>query len=158
MGADWTDRLWLRVDRNGPPHPYDPTQGRCWIWTGSTSRGYGQLRVNGKSRSVHRLAFRLATGNDPVHDVLHSCDRRACCNPHHLRAGTAKDNVADMYDRGRAVVGSSHKRAKLTEAEVVEMRASYAAGLTSQRTLAKVYLVSQRVVGLVVRKESWRHT
>jgi hypothetical protein len=49
------------------------------------------------------------------------------------------------------------RAAKLTEVQVVEMRARYAKGET-QSSLSRVYQVSLVQVGRIVRGESWQHT
>ena len=75
----------------------------CWEWEGSRFRlGYGSIRVNDKIESTHRIAWLLTNGEikKGLH-VLHKCDNRACCNPAHLYLGTHKDNMADMYSKGR---------------------------------------------------------
>ena len=56
------------------------------------------------SVTCHRAAFVLSGGKFTLDKtyVLHSCHNRKCCNPAHLRAGNAKDNVKDMHDAGRA--------------------------------------------------------
>ena len=62
---------------------------------------YGVVTINGRNYRVHRLALERELGR-PIHpglDVLHSCDRPACCNPEHLREGTDKDNRRDSWER-----------------------------------------------------------
>jgi len=80
----------------------------CWEWVGRKyPKGYGKIARNGKDVRAHRYAYSLAKG--PIPDgmmILHSCDNPPCCNPDHLRAGTAKENREDAISRGR-VRGSS---------------------------------------------------
>lgn len=80
----------------------------CWEWPGATTHnGYGvvQWKKEGGERTAaraHRVAYALAKGPIPEGMmVLHSCDNRLCCNPKHLRVGTASDNTKDMMLRGR---------------------------------------------------------
>jgi hypothetical protein len=85
----------------------------CWNWQLSKDRvGYGRLRVslgtreNFRHTSAHRYAFELWRGEIPAGmHVLHTCDNRACCNPSHLFLGTAKDNMRDMWAKGRGPRG-----------------------------------------------------
>lgn len=86
--------FWDRLDKN---------PSSCWEWRGKLSHnGYGQLEHKGRSWRAHRLAYTLAKGKIPAGMmVLHSCDNRRCCNPKHLRIGTAKDNWQDAIERNR---------------------------------------------------------
>ena len=89
-------------------------------------------------------------------DVLHRCDNPPCCNPSHLYIGDDKQNVKDMYDRGRGVVGSQHPLSKLTEDDVRKIRALVADGQSNAAT-ARQFGVTDMVVGKIIRGISWKH-
>jgi hypothetical protein len=59
--------------------------GEHWIWTGATSSGIGQIRVNGRLENAPRVALQLA-GRDVPPDayVRNACGERRCVNPDHL--------------------------------------------------------------------------
>lgn len=83
----------------------------CWLWTGATSRGYGELTYQGKNQRAHRFVFERLVEN--INDglwVLHHCDNKLCVNPIHLYQGTPIDNRSDMLERERW----SHPWAKRT--------------------------------------------
>lgn len=71
--------------------------------------------------------------------------------------GTLSDNSRDMSSKGRAAFGQRHKAAKLNDAAVREIRSRYAAGGVTQTILAHEYGVSQSLISLLVKGETWRH-
>jgi hypothetical protein len=76
----------------------------CWEWTGARDpNGYGRVNWQGKSMLAHRVAYMLMTISGTLDDrhILHACDNPPCCNPIHLWPGTAADNTADMFKKGR---------------------------------------------------------
>jgi hypothetical protein len=81
-----------------------PSEG-CWEWRGTvTSHGYGTFSFNGNHIRTHRYSYELHDGSIPTgFAVLHSCDNPRCCNPSHLRLGTAADNARDRQDRLRGL-------------------------------------------------------
>ena len=72
--------------------------GRCWLWAGASTNGYGVASVGGrrpKGRQVriHRAAYEALVG--PIPDgmhVDHLCRVRNCYNPAHLEAVTQAEN------------------------------------------------------------------
>lgn len=78
----------------------------CWPWKGQLNAGgYGMFYVSGRRTGVlvTRIAYYLA--NKTIADdqfVCHSCDNPTCCNPKHLWLGTHKQNIGDMWQKGRA--------------------------------------------------------
>ena len=88
--------------------------------------------------------------------VLHTCDNRKCCNPAHFIVGTYSENQKDAYNKRRRVQpkGQHHTNAKLTNRQARAIREAYSNGQT-QMKLAVTYGVSQRVISLIVRGESY---
>jgi hypothetical protein len=77
----------------------------CWIWKASVGRsGYGRLRMGGKTREVHRLAYEAYRGPIPEGlEIDHLCRVRRCVNPDHLDLVTHAENVR------RGLVGSRER-------------------------------------------------
>lgn len=92
------------------------TEGDHWIWQGNKQSGYGVITYPTKRfpkmkigrRRDHRKGWRVAMthqlfyfmkyGNPPRDTELgHTCNRRSCCNPDHVRPITATQNIAEMY-------------------------------------------------------------
>ena len=89
--------------------------------------------------------------------ICHKCDNPSCVNPHHLSEGTQQDNSNDMVNKGRAAKGEKQHLSKLTEKQVLEIRAKYAKGGTTHRQLAKEYGVFHAVIGNIIRRKTWTH-
>lgn len=135
----------------------------CWPWTaGLNSRkpgfNYGVLWVNGAHVLAHRFALTLSLQRPLLlPETLHACDNPPCCNPGHLREGTHTDNMQDMARRERRQCerGEARHCAKLTEAEVLEIRRI---GANSTHTdLAYRYGVDRRVISGILDRTRWKH-
>lgn len=142
-----TQRLRSKVNRDGP--------GGCWLWTAGVNRaGYGWFRFQRTGFLAHRLSFYLANGFMPE-VVRHACDVPACVNPAHLLAGDHAANMQDAVDRGRTTRGERNFFAKLTRAQVVEIRDRYAAGGVTQYALALEFGIKQPTVSNIVAGRFW---
>ncbi len=132
----------------------EPNSG-CLLWLGGVqSSGYGQTSIGGRSYLVHRLAWERANGPLKAGQVvLHKCDVPLCINPQHLSAGTAADNMADKVMKGRQDKGESHGRAKLTEKEVLAIRADE----RPAKVVAAIYGVDRVHVSSIRARRFWRH-
>ncbi len=82
------------LDRFHEKYVTDAVTG-CMIWTAHRNAdGYGQFGVDGKTVSAHRFAYEQFVGAIPDGLVIdHLCRNRACCNPHHLRVCTRRENT-----------------------------------------------------------------
>jgi hypothetical protein len=156
------ERFWSRVDKAAGADA-------CWLWNGHLNAyGYGTLgagdsgRGDGRLRTMraHRVSWEMANGPIPegMH-VCHTCDNRKCVNPAHLFLGTNADNVADKVAKGRGsrAAGSTNGFAKLTEAQVCEMRQDYARGGVTYPQLASRYGINQATVGKIITGKQWTH-
>ncbi len=130
----------------------EPNTG-CLLWEGSVNaNGYGVVRWEGRSRLAHRVAYARANGGFPTSAVCHRCDNPACVNPAHLFAGSQAENVADMDRKARrrsvALAGQAHPNAKLSSAQVLEIR-----GLTGSATpIASRFGVTPEQINNIRRK------
>jgi hypothetical protein len=135
----------------------------CWGWIGTLDRdGYGVVKIRGKQYRAPRLSFFAANGYWATPIVRHTCDNRICCNPKHLLEGTLKQNARDASIRGRLSTektsdkwGEGRGRAKLSEAQVEEIKGLYATGLFTQKQLGERFNVHVTTVAKIVRGKSW---
>jgi len=147
-------RLQARILANIEPD----TNGGCWLWTGTLHQnGYGEMGIGQRLHNrAHRVSFSVFRGAIPEGAlVLHRCDVRACCNPSHLFLGSSTDNVRDMISKGRVrykpVRGSENTNARLTDAQVVEIRTSP----ESSYALAERLPVTASMVRRIRRGQAW---
>lgn len=89
------DRLWSKVDRDGPIPEFAPELGPCWLWTGSlNANGYGTIHRGDRQAGTHRVVVELNGESIPEgHEVDHLCRVRHCVNPAHLEVVTKAENI-----------------------------------------------------------------
>jgi hypothetical protein len=146
-------RFWSKVDQNGGPDA-------CWPYLGFRDRdGYGDFWLRGQNQKAHRVAYLIANGEWPEPNGCHSCDNPGCCNPAHIFAGTVAQNMADRDAKGRHWVrhGEQHASARLTEADVREIRRRHAAGEASYTGLAFTFGVHIQTIASIVQRKTWKH-
>jgi hypothetical protein len=152
-------RIWYKIEVGEPDE--------CWLWTASVDRGgYGQINAGlGEIRKAHRIVLEIKIGRRLVGGewALHTCDVPACCNPAHLYVGTVKDNVRDMHERGRyrgqTARGAENGNAKLTDAEVLEIKAALAGDARRglRAALATKYGVDRSIITRIADGRMWKH-
>lgn len=176
VARGWCSKHWQRWRDHGDPlHGKDranhfATRGfiekalsagqrrRCIIWPFSKlPKGYGRIEWEGKGALVHRIVCKRAHGPAPTnrHVAAHSCGNASCCNPHHIRWATPKENSADQELHDTARKGADRAGAKLTEAQVIEMRAMK--GGMSYPQIARRYGISPGHARDIVTGRFWKH-
>lgn len=161
------DRFWEKVQKTES----------CWIWTASTHVGYGWIgRDQDGSVQAHRIAMEWALGRPltSAETVCHTCDNRLCVansggpdtyvvdgvsylRRGHLFLATIPVNIRDAAQKGRSVKGERHGSAKLSEEDVTQIRALYAEGVHSQKTLAVRFGIEQTTVSQIILRKNWKH-
>ena len=140
----------------------EPNSG-CLLWMGSVCKsGYGRVAYSGNGSPVliHRIAYECAFG--PILDrrhVCHRCDTPSCVNPDHLFIGTQKDNMRDMFAKGRARPGgdASGKKAKLRLLRTVaapEVMSGLALSNSNEDVVNRDLIHLLRTTAIVA---GWRH-
>lgn len=147
------DRVWAKADKSGGPDA-------CWIWTANRYKnGYGAVSWKGKARPVTRVVWEITHGLPLPEVVCHSCDNPSCVNPSHLFAGTQKDNVDDMWGKGRGVTGERHHQSRLTEDAVRDIRRNCVPGSPDKglASFARKYGVCGATIESVWHRRTWIH-
>ena len=136
----------------------------CWMWIGPVFQGtgFGQSgrMVDGAWRSVgaHRISWEIYKGVIPEGAaVRQKCGVKLCVNPDHLFLATFAEIGEENEASGKLPVGTANCQAKLTDSAVREIRAKYDSGSSSHRILAGEYGVHATTIGMVVRRDRWKH-
>jgi len=150
---DLARRLWRKTDVR--------CADECWEWRGRiTSSGYGQISYKAGLIYTHRAAWMVTNGPVPEgKQVCHTCDNRACVNPHHLWIGDHKLNALDMEAKGRSrhPRGEMASKAKLTEPQVLEIRRRWEEDHPRYTALAREFGVTGPTIRAIVERRSWKH-
>lgn len=136
----------------------------CLTWPfGRYSTGYGVLCGGGKERqAAHRWVCAQVNGPppSPEHHAAHSCGKghEGCVAPLRLRWATPAENVADAIQHGTLAAlgyqGERHPRAKLTMADVTDIRRRLRGG-ERMYELAREFGVSHASVSSIKTGRTW---
>ena len=129
----------------------------CWTWLGAHARGYGNIKVDGKTQRTTRVSYMVHIGAIPEgQHVLHHCDNPSCVNPYHLFLGTQKDNIKDMKQKGRCAHGERHGQSKLTDNQVQAIHEQKTDG-ESVRDIAASLGVHKSTISRILNGQQWAH-
>lgn len=134
------ERIMSKTDVGGPDE--------CWEWSGyiPDDATASVWLEDGSCRSVRRVVYAYVTDVDTDAHVYQTCDEvDVCVNPAHLSEKPAS-----------SVGCSADNRAKLTEADVVDIRERVAAG-EKQSSLADEYDIDRGTVSRIVNGKRWLH-
>ena len=140
------ERFWAKVNKNGADG--------CWGWTAYKNKGYGYIKIDGKMIRAHRYSWELING--PIPDglmVRHKC-RGLCVNPEHLELGTNKENQLDRIRDGTDDRGEKCVSAKLTNAQVLDIRSRVN---QTQKSIAKEFNVGKSTINFIINRKRWAH-
>lgn len=153
------ERFWSKVKVLG--------SDECWPWQAAfrnnsgPQQAYGAFWLNGRHQPAPRVALLLSgVAVPPEMEVCHRCDNPPCCNPSHLFIGAPQANVDDKVSKGRQVRGDRVHTAKLTDAQVAEIRAAKPDGKRAPNglpgQLAAKYGVTKQYLSEIWSGKSWR--
>ncbi len=136
---------------------YNPINGCLERGTCRTKFGYTLVKLDPLGRhktGAHRFVWMVMRGPIPAGmKVLHKCDNRCCINIEHLMLGTLEDNMRQMCERARGINGYGPH--KMNEQKVREARNLRATKNMSVTDLARLYGVTQQVMGQTLLGRYW---
>ena len=148
----WPEKFWRRVKIKKPDE--------CWPFLGTKGAyGHGKLRFNNICTASARVAWILTFGDPGKQWVLHTCDNGSCCNPKHLYLGNQSDNMRDAVERKRFPnrKGELHPLAKLTDAQVKQIKTMYRPRVYTKRMIALRFNVAINTIKDIVEGRHWKH-
>ncbi len=151
------ERFWSKVDILG--------DNECWPWKACTRNKvsgfeYGAFWLNRRHQPASRVAWELTNGAMAAGMfACHRCDNPGCCNPAHIFPGTSQENTADKVAKGRQVKGERVHTAKITEQDVLAIRAMRPPGKKAPvglaASIAEKYGITKQYVSEIWGKKSW---
>lgn len=136
----------------------------CIIIQGERPNGYNKVELykngNCKTFSVHRLVAECFISNKKnVSDVNHKNGNKSDNRVENLEWCTHSENElhAHRTNLKQGSKGASNGMSKLTEEEVLDIRAAYNLGCFSYAKLAKAYNVSKGTIEPLIKRITWKH-
>lgn len=122
------------------------------------ANGYADVKLAAKGKKtthyIHRLVATAFHGpGKPNDDAMHLDGNKINNIPQNLAWGTRKENVADGIRRGVWAHGERHGHAKLTEQQIILIRAD----TRLHREIATNYGVSRTLISMIKRRSIWVH-
>lgn len=120
--------------------------------------GYLGVSVRGEPTRVHIMVLEAFVGPRPNKKLqcAHMDGDRYNNRPSNLKWVTAKENVAHKKIHGTQLAGSRHQNAKLSAAQVSEIRASYIPpSHGNARALSEKYKISRTTLKYILRGKSY---
>lgn len=129
----------------------------CILWPFARSRGYASIYAKGRMCVASRLVCEAVHGapKTPQLHAAHMCGNGhlGCVNWQHLAWKTAKENNADKITHGTTNRGDKNGGAKLSYADVHEIKRM--SGVLLQRVLAAQFGVSQSAISAIQTGRKW---
>lgn len=120
--------------------------------------GHLNVSLESKKRLVHRLVLETFVGQAPDGQECRHLNGVPYDNRlENLAWGTHLENMMDSVEQGTRARGQRNARSKLTEEQVLEVRALHAEGLLTQYEIADKMGVKQATVSSIVLRKTWRH-
>lgn len=114
-----------------------------------------------RGMSASRAVWIIRHGQPPSGlQVLHTCgnSQRGCVGIDCLYLGTPQDNMNDREQDGHTRRGAANGRAKLTEADILEIRRSRAGWSPERgRRIAAKYGITYTAARHIVTRQTWTH-
>lgn len=135
----------------------------CWEVISHTSDDYGYkvITIKNKVYKIHKLVLEEKLGRklNKNEMTLHLCDNPCCCNPEHLRCGTAKENMEDKHKRKREIYlkGSELPQAILNERQVYEIKEQLILNNGNAKIIANKYNVNPTTIMDIRALKTWKH-
>lgn len=132
----------------------------CLWWPfARTGAGYAAVTVDGVGKVASREMCIAAHGQppEPRSEAAHSCGNGhlACVNPKHLRWASRSGNLSDRVVHETILRGQKNPMARLSNADVAEIKVLLSGSSMSQRDIAAIYSVSQVAISRIKRGTTW---
>lgn len=138
--------FWAKVIRR--------SDDECWGWLGIHDKdGYPILPYAGKMHRGNRLALQIDGREIGVGlYACHRCGNSSCLNPHHIYAGTPKQNSYDKRAHGTHLDGERAHFAKITARDVKLIRADRRTNVS----IARDYSLSPSNISHIKSRKTWK--
>lgn len=130
---------------------------------GLNSKGYFHYILTDASGGrkifkAHRLIASVFLGECPEGMQVNHIDANKLNNRiENLEYITQRENIHHSMRLGLHPKGIKQGHSKLTEAQVLEIRARYIPNVVSQSMLAKEYGVTKTLIRQIIKRRNWKH-